>query len=64
MQIGRFKTETMIIDSLSLNTDLLTEVEESMAFIRKNLMVEYIFTGEPQRIERYDYPVEAIREKS
>ncbi len=40
----------------------MTEVEESMTFIRKNLMVEYIFTGELQRIERYDYPLEAIRE--
>lgn len=62
MQIGRFKTDTLIIDNLSLNTDLMTEVEESMTFIRKNLMVEYIITGEPQRIERYDYPIEAIRE--
>jgi len=62
MQIGRFKTETMIIDSLNLNTDVLTEVVETMTFIRKNLMVEYIITGEPQRIERYDYPLEAIRE--
>ena len=62
LQIGRFKTDTQIIDSLSLNTDLTTEVEESMTFIRKNLMVEYIFTGELQRVERYDYPLEAIRE--
>ena len=62
MDIGRFKSETTIIDSLSLSTDLLTEVEQSMTFIRKNLMVEYIITGEPQRTERYDYPLEAIRE--
>jgi len=25
-------------------------------------MVEYIITGEPQRIERFDYPLDAIRE--
>jgi len=25
-------------------------------------MIEYIFTGKPQRVERYDYPLEAIRE--
>ena len=42
MQVGRFKTETMIVDSLNLNTDVLTEVEETLLFIRKNLMVEYI----------------------
>lgn len=62
VEIGRFKSDTKIIDSLSLNTDLFTEVEEIIAFIRKHLMVEYIITGEPQRIERFDYPVDAIRE--
>ena len=36
----------MIIDSLSLNTDVLSEVEEAMMFIRKNLMVEYIITDD------------------
>lgn len=62
IQIGRFKSETLIIDSLSLNTDLFTEVDEIIAFIKKHLMVEYIITGEPQRQERFDYPPEAIRE--
>ncbi|MHC1731051.1 MAG: ATP-binding protein [Bacteroidales bacterium] len=62
LQAGRFKGETTIIDSLSLNTDLFSEVEEVFNFIKKHLMVEYIFNGEPQRTERFDYPVEAIRE--
>ena len=62
VQAGRFKSETMIIDSISLNTDLFTEIDEITAFIKKHLMVEYIITGEPQRIERFDYPLDAIRE--
>ena len=62
LQAGRFKGETTIIDSLSLNTDLFTEIDEIITFIRKHLMVEYIITGEPQRTERFDYPVDAIRE--
>ena len=62
MQIGRFKSPTTIIDSISLNTDLFTEVNEIIAFIKKHLMVEYIITGDPQRAERYNYPLEAIRE--
>ncbi|TXH52946.1 MAG: AAA family ATPase [Bacteroidia bacterium] len=62
IQIGRFKSEITIIDSLSLNTDLFTEVEEVIAFIKKHLMVEYIITGEPQRTERFNYPLDAIRE--
>ena len=62
IQAGRFKTSTDIIDSLSLNTDILTTIDELMVFIREHFMVEYIITGNPQREERYDYPIEAIRE--
>ncbi|MCH9740756.1 MAG: putative DNA binding domain-containing protein [Epsilonproteobacteria bacterium] len=62
VQVGRFKTPTDIIDTLSLNCDILTEIDELIIFIRKHLMVEYIITGNPQREERYDYPLDAIRE--
>ncbi len=62
IQIGRFKSDITIIDSLSLNTDLFSEVDEIMLFIKKHLKVEYIITGEPQRTERFDYPLDAIRE--
>ncbi|MBL0709653.1 MAG: putative DNA binding domain-containing protein [Colwellia sp.] len=62
VQAGRFKTPTDIIDSISLNTDILSEIGELMIFVRKHLMVEYVITGDPQRTERYDYPLDAIRE--
>ena len=62
VQIGRFKSPTTIIDSISLNSDLFSEVEEIIAFIKKHLMVEYIITGNPERTERFDYPIEAVRE--
>ncbi len=62
MQIGRFKSDTKIIDNLDLNTDLFTQIEKTIEFIQKHLMVEYVITGSPQRQERYDYPLEAIRE--
>jgi len=62
IQIGRFKSPTKIIDSINLDTDIFTELDEILAFIKKHLMVEFIITGNPQREERYDYPIEAIRE--
>ena len=62
LQIGRFKSPTKIIDSLNLDTDILTELEAIITFIKKHLMVEFIITGNPQREERYDYPLDAIRE--
>ena len=58
VQVGRLKGDTIIIDSLSLNTDLFTEIDEILNFIKKHLMVEYIITGEPQHIERFDYPID------
>jgi ATP-dependent DNA helicase RecG len=62
VQAGRFKTPTDIIDTISLNTDIFTEIDELIIFLRKHLMVEYIITGKPEREERYDYPLDAIRE--
>ncbi|MCK5852857.1 putative DNA binding domain-containing protein [bacterium] len=62
VQVGRFKSPSTIIDSISVNTDLFSEVDEILFFIRKHLMVEYIITGESQRTERFDYPIDAIRE--
>ncbi len=62
IQVGRFKSDITIIDSISLNTDLFTEVDKVIEFIKKHLMIEYIITGNPQRTERFDYPLDAIRE--
>ena len=62
LQLGRFKSPTKIIDNLNLDTDIFTELDEILAFIKKHLMVEFIITGNAQREERYDYPLDAIRE--
>jgi len=35
IQAGRLKSSTDIIDSISLNTDILSEVNELMIFIKK-----------------------------
>ena len=61
-QIGRFKSPTKIIDNIDINTNLLDQVEIAIESIKKHLMVEYIIIGNPQREERYDYPLEANRE--
>ncbi|HED37601.1 MAG TPA: AAA family ATPase, partial [Ignavibacteria bacterium] len=45
IQIGRFKSPTKIIDSLNLDTDIFTELNSIMTFIKKHLMVEFIITG-------------------
>ena len=61
-QIGRFKTSTDIIDNIDINTNLLSQIDIAIDFIKKHLMTEFVITGEPQRTIKYDYPLEAIRE--
>ncbi|SEL99312.1 ATP-binding protein [Parapedobacter koreensis] len=61
-ELGRFSTPTSIKDGQTSRSDLFTEVEEVLAFIRKHINKEYIITGDPQREERWQYPMPALRE--
>ena len=62
IELGRFQTETIIKDGATLKADLFSEVEGVMGFIKKHINKAYIITGRPQREERWDYPLDAIRE--
>ncbi len=62
IEIGRFQTETVIKDSLSINGALLNQVDAVMDFIYKHINKAYVITGKPQRDEVWDYPMDAIRE--
>lgn len=62
IELGRFQTDTLIKDGATLKTDLFSEVEDVMDFIKKHINKAYIITGRPQREERWDYPLNAIRE--
>jgi ATP-dependent DNA helicase RecG len=62
IELGHFASETVIKDSLTLKTDLFTEVEEVMEFVRKHINKEIIITGSPQNTLRWEYPLDAIRE--
>ena len=62
IHLGRFKTTTTIIDDTIIKLPLVLAVEEAMTFIKKNIQVKYEFTGELQRKNRWQYPLQAIRE--
>ena len=62
IHIGRFKTPDIIIDDLFIKSPLITAVDEAMAAIKKNINVRFNFTGELQRKEIWQYPLEVIRE--
>ena len=62
IQIGLFQTDTVIKKSLTIKTDLLSEVDLVMDFIMTHITKEYVITGKPQRDERWQYPLSAVRE--
>ncbi len=59
---GRFKEETIVIDDHLLEGTLIEQVEEAMGFMRKNMNVRFVMTGQPAREQIWDYPLEALRE--
>jgi ATP-dependent DNA helicase RecG len=62
IELGRFSTPTSIKDGLTLRTDLFTEVEDILNFVKKHINKEYIISGDPRHEERWQYPLPAIRE--
>ena len=60
--IGRFKSADTIIDDLVIRSPLVLAVEEAMNFIKRNITLSYTFTGELKRVERWQFPLQAVRE--
>lgn len=62
LRLGRFKTADTIIDDLVLKTPLMTALDEAMVFIKKHISLSYSFDGGLRRKERWQYPLEVLRE--
>ncbi len=63
IHIGRFKSETTIIDDLMIRSPLVLAVDEAMDFIKKNIRLGFEFGGETtKRTEKWQFPIPAIRE--
>ena len=62
IELGRFSTPTSIKDGLTLRSDLFTEVEEVLNFVKKHINKGYVISGDPRHEERWQYPLPAIRE--
>jgi ATP-dependent DNA helicase RecG len=59
---GRFKEETIIVDDRLIEGSIIDQIDEVMDFIRKNINVRFLITGESRRDEVWDYPLDALRE--
>ena len=62
IHIGRFKAADTIIDDLLIKDRLLKALDEAEIFIKKHINLSYAFDGSLQRKERWQYPLESIRE--
>ena len=62
IRIGRFKSTATIIDDNVIRAPLMLAVEEALTFIKKHINLSYFFDGSIERKERWQYPLEALRE--
>lgn len=62
VELGFFQNNVIIKDSARTKRNLILEVDEVMSFVKKHINKALIITGNPRHEERWDYPLEAIRE--
>ncbi|MDO5523866.1 MAG: ATP-binding protein [Bacteroidia bacterium] len=62
IEMGRFQTDIVIKDSTRTQADILTQINDVIDFVKKHINKEIIITGDPQNTQRWQYPIEAIRE--
>jgi ATP-dependent DNA helicase RecG len=62
IEAGRFASPTVIKDSITSLDTLIEQVQRIMDFMVKHTNKAYIITGNPKREERWDYPMDALRE--
>ena len=62
IKIGRFRSETFIVDDREVEGTLFDQVENTMLYFRDRLQTEFRMTGKPQRDVIWEYPLDALRE--
>lgn len=62
IEMGRFQTDIIIKDSMRTKADILTQVEQVLDFVKKHINKEVIITEKAQNTQRWQYPLEALRE--
>ena len=62
IELGRFQTEIIIKDSRRSKSDVIAQIDEVLEFVKKHINKEVIITAKPHNIQRWQYPIEALRE--
>jgi len=62
IRVGRFKDDITIIDDRQISLSLFEAADETLKFIKTYLQVAYEFDGNIKRNEKWNYPIQAIKE--
>lgn len=64
LRCARFKgtDEVAFIDLKVIEGDIIQQVEDAMAFVRRNTSMAVKIEGKLERTEKWEYPLEAVRE--
>ena len=62
IKVGRFRSETLIVDDKEIAGNLFAQVEQAMDWFRDRLETAFVITGKPQRDVVWEYPLDALRE--
>ncbi len=62
IELGRFQTEIIIKDSRRSKSDVISQIDQVIDFVKKHINKEVIVTDKAHNVQRWQYPIEAIRE--
>jgi ATP-dependent DNA helicase RecG len=64
LRCARFKgsSEVEFLDMKLIEGDIVTQVEEAMIFVQRNIRMAAKIEGQLERKERWEYPLDAVRE--
>ncbi len=62
IQLGRFRSETQIVDDKRNEGNILEQIDECLTWCKQRFETELVITGKPERDEKWEYPLEAVRE--
>ena len=62
IELGRFQNPITIKDTARTKSDICTQVDEVLGFVKKHINLEVIITGNARNTQKWQYPMEALRE--
>ena len=62
VKCGRIRGTSTIVDDYVVEVPLLDQVDEVMNYMKRVLQLSYTITGDAQRKETWEYPLDAVRE--